>query len=80
MSVFEKIYEAFIAGELSIQPSMPLKENRDAIVGLEHRLGLSSDEQRDELRDLVLEIAEDYGKKMFKAGLVLSQELAKVSE
>lgn len=79
MSVFEKIYEAFIAGELSIQPSMPLKENRDAIVGLEHRLGLS-EEQRDELRDLVLEIAEDYGKKMFKAGFVLSQELAKVSE
>lgn len=79
MSVFEKIFEAFIAGELSIQPESPLKKNRAEISELEQHFNLTA-EQSEELRELLLDIADDYGKKMFETGFALSRELAAISE
>lgn len=74
MSVLEKIYESFIAGELSIQPgSAPIK-NRAEIAELEGRLGLTA-EQSEELEGILLDIAGDYGQEMFKAGFSLGKEM-----
>lgn len=75
MSVLDKIYESFIAGELSIQPeSAPIKK-RAEISELEERLGLTA-EQSDELEGLMLDIAGDYGREMFKAGFALAKEMS----
>lgn len=63
MTVMEKIYEAFIAGELLIQPC-PLQ--------LQHHGEIS-----EELKELVLDIAGDYGREMFKAGFALATAMAK---
>lgn len=81
MNTTEKLYEAFISGELEIAPESVI--SRAELAELENRLGLSqrlSEEQRDELRELLLDVAGDYGKKMFEAGFKLSRELAAVSE
>lgn len=72
-----KIYEAFIAGELAIAPESVM--SRAELAEYEKRLGLSA-EQSEELRELILDIAGDYGKKMFKTGFALSQEHAVIPE
>lgn len=69
MTKTEKLYEAFISGELEIMPESVT--NRAALAELEARLGLS-EEQRDELREVVLDIAGGYGKAMFQAGCALA--------
>lgn len=77
MNTMEQLYEAFISGDLEIAPESVT--NRAELAELEARLGLS-EEQREELRELLLDIAGDYGKKMFEAGVALSEKLAAVSE
>lgn len=80
MNTTEKLYEAFISGELEIAPESVINRTSSAeLAELENRFGLS-EEQRDELRELLLDIAGDYGKKMFEAGFALSRELAVISE
>lgn len=69
MNTTEKLYEAFISGELETVPESVT--NRAELAELEARLGLSF-EQRAELREVVLDIASDYGKAMFQAGCALA--------
>lgn len=75
MTVMEKIYESFITGELSIQPDAAPMKNRAEIADLEGRLGLTA-EQSEELEGLLLDIAGDYGREMFKAGFALAKEMS----
>ncbi|MDE6733737.1 MAG: hypothetical protein K2J77_12795 [Oscillospiraceae bacterium] len=58
MTVMEKIYESFIAGELLVKP-FPLR--------LQHH-----DKISEEMKELVLDIAGDYGREMFRAGFALA--------
>lgn len=69
MNKTEKLYEAFISGELELAPKSVT--GNAALAELEARLGLSF-EQRDELREVILDIADDYGKAMFQAGGALA--------
>lgn len=62
MTIMEKIYEAFIAGELLVKP-FPLQ--------LQHHGEIS-----EELKELVLDIAGDYGREMFRAGFALATAMA----
>lgn len=62
MTVMEKVYEAFIAGELLVKP-LPLR--------LQHH-----DKIPKELKELVLDIADDYGREMFRAGFALATAMA----
>lgn len=62
MTIMEKIYEAFIAGELLVKP-FPLR--------LQHH-----DKIPEELKELVLDIADDYGRDMFRAGFALATAMA----
>ena len=74
MAVLDKIYEAFIIGELSIQPESPLPKNRTEISELERCFNLTA-EQSEELEEFLLDIAADYGRKMFKAGFKIAGEM-----
>lgn len=74
MSIIDKIYEAFIIGELSIQPESPLPKNRTEISELERCFNLTA-EQSEALEEFLLDIADDYGRKMFKAGFKIANEM-----
>lgn len=69
MNTTEELYEAFISGELDTVPESVT--NRTELAEFEKRLELS-EEQRDELREVILDIACDYGKAMFQAGCALA--------
>lgn len=69
MNTTEKLYEAFISGEPELAPESVT--GRAELAELEARLGLSF-EQSDALRELLLDIACDYGKAMFQAGCALA--------
>lgn len=62
MTVMEKLYEAFISGELLVKP-FPLE--------LQHH-----DKISEELKELVLDVADDYGREMFRAGFALATAMA----
>lgn len=71
MSIIEKIYEAFIAGKLSVKP-----EKNDAdIQKLFKTLYEIDAEQAQELERFVFDIADKQGKSMFAAGFKLAVEL-----
>lgn len=74
MTVLDKIYEAYLAGELSPKPISVLAEHRGRISELEERLNLDED-QREELEQLILNIACGSGEEMFKIGFNLAGQL-----
>lgn len=75
MTVMEKIYEAFIAGELSIRPESPLSMLRAELSKLEQGPGLS-DDQLDDIEELLLGVADEFGRKMFRAGFALAVKMS----
>lgn len=70
MSVIEKIYEAYIAGELSITPPETEQNTQE----LFDELFKSNSELAQELQDFVFDIADKQGKQLFEAGFKFAVE------
>ncbi len=74
MSVIEKIYEAYIAGELEIKPDRPDSEFTEKIAELEKQFGMT-EEQSEIFEEHFLEASDNRAKAMFFAGFKLAAEL-----
>ena len=72
MSILEKIYEQYIAGELDIKPESISPEIRAEI-----EKSKIPPEQAEEFEDLILNAAAQYGKEMFFAGFKLAVRFMK---
>ena len=76
MNILEKIYEAYIAGDLNIKPKSQSPEEREAVKNFAVNCELT-EEQASELTELLLDAAERRGKEMFFAGVKLAAEFIK---
>lgn len=74
MSIIEKIYEAYIAGELDIKPDRPDNEFNEKIAELQKQFGMTA-EQSDIFEERFLEASDNRAKAMFFAGFKLALEL-----
>ena len=73
MEILEKIYERHIAGELDTAPENVLSAVRPRVEALKEQCGMSA-EQADELEELILDAAAQYGKEMFFAGFGIASK------
>lgn len=71
MSIIDKIFEAYKAGELSVMPPETDLNTQE----LFEKLYKLHSEQAEEFRDFVFDIADNQGKSMFEAGFKLAVEL-----
>lgn len=76
MSIMEKIYEAYIAGDLDITLKKQSAEEREAVQKFITECELT-DEQALDLEELLLDTIDRRGKEMFFAGFRLAAEFAK---
>ena len=76
MNILDKIYEAYIAGDLNIKPRSQAPEEREAVRKFASECELT-EEQASDLTELLLDTADRRGKEMFFAGIKLAAEFIK---
>lgn len=76
MDIFEKIYEAYIAGDLNIKLKSQDAEERKAVKKFITKCELT-EEQALDLEELLLDTIDRRGKEMFFAGFKLAAEFMK---
>ena len=74
MSIIEKIYESYIAGELTVKPKNTSPEIREKLTEIEEQFGISGDDA-DEFENDILDLFDGSGKTMFFAGFVTAAKL-----
>ena len=76
MDILEKIYEAYIAGDLKIKLKRQSPEERDTVKKFITKCELT-EEQALDLEELLLDTIDRRGKEMFFAGIRLAVEFIK---
>lgn len=76
MSILEKIYESYIAGDLSIKLENNKIGDRKKISEFQTKCGMTQ-QQISEFDELLLDTVSDHGKEMFFAGIKIAVQFMK---
>ena len=74
MTILDSIYESYLMGDLSVEPTNVWIGNRPEYAALVRDFGLN-EEQAGKLQDLLLETVDGEGKNYFVAGFKLAMEM-----